>query len=68
MGTNRPNKQKLTPCVCPRCTTQHKKIIFWTGNIPARKFCLSCEQMAKRDYTPEPYSLGYQDRNELSSY
>jgi len=74
MGTSRknnnwiPNKQKLTPCVCPRCTARHKKMIFWTGNIPARKFCPSCEQIAERDYSLEPYSLGYMDKDELFSY
>jgi len=73
MGTSRknnnwiPNKQKLTPCVCPRCTATHKKMIFWTGNIPARKFCPACEQIAERDYTLEPYSLGYMDKDELFS-
>jgi hypothetical protein len=74
MGTSRknnnwiPNKQQLTPCICPRCTAKHKKMIFWTGNIPARKFCPSCEQIAERDYTFEPYSLGYMDKDELFSY
>jgi hypothetical protein len=43
-------------------------MIFWTGNIPARKFCPSCEQIAERDYTLEPYSLGYMDKKELLSY
>ncbi len=63
-----PNKPKATPCICPRCKIKHERMIFWTGKIPARKFCLSCDQIAARDYTPEPYSLGYMDKDESMSY
>jgi ABC-type ATPase with predicted acetyltransferase domain len=74
MGTSKkndnwtPNKQKLTPCICPRCKSKHAKLLFWTGKIPALKFCQSCEQIAERDYAPETYALGYRDIDELISY
>jgi|GEM_PF-1861278 len=63
-----PNKPKSTPCICPRCKAKHEKMIFWTGKIPARKFCQSCEQIAIRDYTPETYTLGYLDKDESIIY
>jgi len=32
----------LTDCICPRCKKKHQVKLFWTGQLPARKFCLSC--------------------------
>ena len=73
MGTCRklnkwtPKKAKPTSCVCPRCAAKHKKMMFWTGTLPARKFCPTCEQVAERDFDIESYSFGYMDRDELVS-
>ena len=39
-----PHKQdkisyKKTPCICPRCGVEHEMDLFWTGKLPARKYC-----------------------------
>lgn len=64
----KPNKPESTLCICPRCSAKHQKMLFWTGRIPARKYCLSCEQIVNHDYTPEPYSLGYRDIDDSVLY
>lgn len=32
-----------TRCVCPRCSTQHTKMMFWTGNGHPRVYCPECQ-------------------------
>lgn len=36
------NRERSTPCVCPRCRANHNLKLFWTGSLPARKFCDPC--------------------------
>ena len=39
---------KKTPCRCPCCKEPHTLVLFWTGNLPAPKFCKGCSQNATR--------------------
>jgi hypothetical protein len=52
-----PRRAKSTSCICPRCMVKHRMKLFWTGELPARKFCNSCNQIAERDYTPDSLSI-----------
>jgi Zn ribbon nucleic-acid-binding protein len=34
--------ERMTPCVCPRCNTQHRLKMRWIGRGVPRKFCHAC--------------------------
>jgi len=48
---------KKTPCVCPRCSVSHIKILFWTGKLPARVMCNNCSDL--QDYKSQGISSYY---------
>ena len=58
-------KSKITvkrseKCICPKCGAKHKKSFIVPIHLPKetrRVFCRLCEQMAKRDYATDTYSL-----------
>ena len=47
---------KIVPCKCPKCEREHKKMLFYTGHLPARIFCYDCLRVMRaspglyRDY------------------
>jgi len=36
---HRKSVNKKVPCICPRCESKHDVDFFYTGKLPARKFC-----------------------------
>ena len=42
-----PSDEKKTIATCPRCGLKFTVCIFYTGTIPLKKFCHTCEHMAK---------------------
>jgi len=35
-----------TECICPRCGKEFHKNVFYTGKLPAKYFCHTCDHMA----------------------
>ena len=37
------------PAICPRCGEPHTLALLWSGTLPARKFCPTCEEYRKSE-------------------
>jgi len=53
--TKSPGPRTTSPdyviCKCPKCEKLHtRKMPYWNGTIPARKFCMSCGRIFFGNY------------------
>ncbi len=37
--------KKYTDCICPRCEIEHRMRLYWSGKLPAKKFCWWCNKI-----------------------
>ena len=45
MEEDKTSPRAFTDCVCPRCGMEHRMRLYWTGKLPARKYCWICEKV-----------------------
>ncbi len=51
-------KEKSTVCICPKCGTQHRIKLLWTGRGTPRKFCPICKHYSNSLSDTEPFVVG----------
>jgi hypothetical protein len=43
--------KKFTDCKCPKCEKEHKRRLYWTGKLPAPKYCWHCDKVVQNQST-----------------
>jgi hypothetical protein len=49
----------LVECRCPRCNKLHRKLLNWSGGIPAKIYCKKCDLVIVNYIESDAYDVLY---------